>query len=64
MTDFGLATYRRDSHDQAMSHKYVASPRIFLVGTCRFASVNGHLNVGKCRNGILWLFQRLKLGLI
>ncbi|KAK5201308.1 hypothetical protein LTR41_012172, partial [Exophiala xenobiotica] len=45
MTDFGLATYRRDSHDQAMSHKPATSPRISLVGTCRYASVNGHVNV-------------------
>jgi serine/threonine protein kinase len=62
MTDFGLSTYQRDSHGQVMSHKPAASPRISLVGTCRYASVNGHLNVGKCRDCILWLIQRLKLG--
>lgn len=49
MTDFGLATYQRDPHHQVMSRKPAASPRISLVGTCRYASVNGHLNVGKCR---------------
>ncbi|KAK5263192.1 hypothetical protein LTR96_011392 [Exophiala xenobiotica] len=49
MTDFGLATYRRDSHDQAMSHKPATSPRISLVGTCRYASVNGHVNVAPSR---------------
>jgi serine/threonine protein kinase len=48
MTDFGLATHRRDSPDQVVSHKPAASPRISLVGTCRYASINGHLNVGEC----------------
>jgi serine/threonine protein kinase len=64
MTDFGLATYRRDSRDQAMSHKPAASPRISLVGTCRYASVNGHLDVGKCRECLPSLIRRLKLGLM
>ncbi|RMZ88480.1 hypothetical protein DV736_g4291, partial [Chaetothyriales sp. CBS 134916] len=45
MTDFGLAAYWSDSHNCIMSHKPAASPRISLVGTCRYASINGHLNV-------------------
>ncbi|KAK6371802.1 hypothetical protein LTS17_008626 [Exophiala oligosperma] len=49
MTDFGLATYRRDSHDRVMSHKPATSPQISLVGTCRYASINGHLNVAPSR---------------
>jgi serine/threonine protein kinase len=61
MTDFGLATYRRDSHDQVMSHKPATTPRISLVGTCRYASINGHLNVGKCRECLPSLIRRLKL---
>lgn len=61
MTDFGLATYRRDSH-RVLSHKPATSPQISLVGTCRYASINGHLNVGKCRECISWLTRRLILG--
>ncbi len=49
MTDFGLAAYRRAPNDRILSHKAAASPRISLVGTCRYASINGHLDVGKCR---------------
>ncbi|KAH0848241.1 hypothetical protein FOPE_02427 [Fonsecaea pedrosoi] len=49
MTDFGLSTYRRDSHSQVTSHKPATSPWISLVGTCRYASINGHLNVAPSR---------------
>ncbi|KIW14098.1 hypothetical protein PV08_06879 [Exophiala spinifera] len=49
MTDFGLSAYRRDSHSQVTSHKPATSPRISLVGTCRYASINGHLNVAPSR---------------
>lgn len=59
MTDFGLAAYQRDSHDQVMSHKPAASPRISLVGSCRYASVNGHLNVGESRHCIPSLIRQL-----
>jgi len=55
MTDFGLSTYRRDSYDQVIKRKPVTSPRISMVGTCRYASINGHLNVGGCRESILLL---------
>jgi serine/threonine protein kinase len=47
VTDLGLATYRKDPHNQATSHKSPGHPRLSLVGTCRYASTNGHLNVSK-----------------
>lgn len=48
ITDFGLAAYQSTSHSQSTSHKPAAtSPKVSLVGTCRYASVNGHLNVGQ-----------------
>lgn len=49
MTDFGLATYQSDSHARTKSHKTAASPKLDLVGTCRYASINGHINAGKYR---------------
>ncbi|KAL8861240.1 MAG: hypothetical protein Q9178_002456 [Gyalolechia marmorata] len=49
MTDFGLAAYQEDSHAELKSGKPTAKPRISLVGTCRYASVNGHLNVSPSR---------------
>ncbi|EHY52744.1 Casein kinase I isoform delta [Exophiala dermatitidis] len=49
MTDFGLAAYRSDSPDRTLSHKPEASPQISLVGTCRYAGINGHLKVAPSR---------------
>ena len=45
VTDLGLATERRAAQLKANSG---SAPRLNLVGTARFASVNGHLGVGKC----------------
>lgn len=47
MTDFGLASYRRIDHGQPTFREQVGPPRLSLVGTCRYASINGHLAVGK-----------------
>ena len=43
VTDLGLATDRRAAQ---VNIGRVRSP--YLVGTARFASINGHLGVGKC----------------
>ena len=61
MTDLGLAAYRKDSSNQAMSHKSAAIPQISLIGTCRYASINGHLDVGKFPGCFLLLIRRLRL---
>ena len=45
VTDLGLATERRDTQVKANPDR---PQRLNLVGTARFASVNGHLGVGKC----------------
>lgn len=45
VTDLGLATERRTAKEMAR----VARTRHHLVGTARFASVNGHLGFGKCK---------------
>ena len=44
-TDLGLATERCDAQVQANTGR-ARNPH--LIGTARFASVNGHLSVGKC----------------
>ncbi len=45
VTDLGLATERRDAQVEANTSR-ARSPH--LIGTARFASINGHLGVGKC----------------
>ncbi|KAH0829819.1 Casein kinase I isoform delta [Fonsecaea pedrosoi] len=45
MTDFGIATSRSDSPPQITTQKPGNQPQIALVGTCDYASINGHLNV-------------------
>lgn len=45
VTDLGLATERRTAKEMAG----VARTRNNLIGTARFASVNGHLGFGKCK---------------
>ena len=45
VTDLGLATERRDSSSNVNA---VRPLRPKLIGTAYFASVNGHLGVGKC----------------
>jgi casein kinase I family protein HRR25 len=45
VTDLGLATERRDAQVKANIGR-AQNPR--LIGTARFASINGHLGVGKC----------------
>ncbi len=44
VTDLGLATERRDAQVQATTGR-ARNPH--LIGTARFASINGHLGVGK-----------------
>lgn len=45
VTDLGLATERRAAQAKAITGRAL-NPK--LVGTARFASVNGHLGVGEC----------------
>ncbi|OAP55653.1 casein kinase 1 [Fonsecaea erecta] len=45
MTDFGLAEYQGVPYDGPKSSKPATEPRVSLVGTCRYASINGHLDV-------------------
>lgn len=45
VTDLGLATERRTEAVSAMNGR---TSRPKLIGTARFASVNGHLGQGKC----------------
>lgn len=45
VTDMGLATERRES--QIKTDPAGASKR-HLIGTARFASISGHLGIGKC----------------
>ena len=47
MTDLGLADYRPARHDSSRKRDPSQAPRPSLVGTCRYASINGHLAVGK-----------------
>jgi serine/threonine protein kinase len=60
MTDLGLATGWYDAPDPADASCYrmarhnnnpAASPRVCLVGTCRYASINGHVMGGKFKFG-------------
>ena len=44
VTDLGLATERRDAQVKANTGR---SPKAHLIGTARYASVNGHLGVGE-----------------
>jgi serine/threonine protein kinase len=61
VTDLGLAAYRRDSHNHAVSNKPAGPSRLSLVGTCRYASINGHLDVGKLPGCNPSLIRRLKI---
>ena len=45
VTDMGLATERRDDR---IKDNPACSPRHHLIGTARFASINGHRGVGLC----------------
>ena len=49
MTDLGLAFYRKTTAEQVVSHKPARAPQLSLVGTCRYASINGHLDVCRFR---------------
>ena len=44
MTDLGLATEVRDDLMEANTGR---ARKAYLIGTARYASVNGHLGVGK-----------------
>lgn len=49
ITDLGLAVYRQPERGQTVSSsqpRTIREPR--LIGTCRYASINGHLDVGEC----------------
>ena len=46
ITDLGIATERRPAQGNLNASRPPLRPK--LVGTARFASVNGHLGVGKC----------------
>lgn len=46
VTDLGLSTERRATQAKANTGR---SLNLALIGTARFASVNGHLGVGKCK---------------
>lgn len=49
VTDLGLATERRAAFPAAQGKANSSiAPRLNLIGTARFASINGHLGVGKC----------------
>jgi serine/threonine protein kinase len=53
MTDLGLASYRQTTENRAVSHEAAKAPRPSLTGTCRYASINGHMDVGEFRDSIL-----------
>ena len=52
MTDLGLADYRPAWHDSSRNRNPSQTPRLSLVGTCRYASINGHLAVGKSADSV------------
>lgn len=54
MTDLGLASQRMDAYGEVTSHK-PGAPRLSLVGTSYFASINGHLAVGKSHGTTIFL---------
>jgi serine/threonine protein kinase len=53
MTDLGLASYRQTTDKRAVLHEAAKAPRPSLIGTCRYASINGHTDVGKFRDSVL-----------
>lgn len=50
MTDLGLAFYRLVSKERVNVRERVKPSQPNLVGTCRYASINGHLDVRKCND--------------
>ena len=53
MTDFGLAFYRPVSKKRVKLRESEKTPQPRLVGTCRYASIDGHLDVCKCNDPII-----------
>ena len=50
VTDLGLATERRDLQMQTDPAR---KPTLCLIGTARFASINGHYGLGECPSSVL-----------
>ena len=50
LTDLGLASFR--PVHRAEFHEFKENPRSFLVGTARYASINGHLDLCKLCSAI------------
>jgi serine/threonine protein kinase len=53
MTDLGLASHRPPGDRRVVGPGATKPPRLSLTGTCRYASINGHMDVGKLRHSIL-----------
>ena len=47
MTDLGLAFYRPATEEQGGFRQPAKAPKPSLIGTCRYASINGHWDVGE-----------------
>ena len=53
MTNFGLAAYRPAWRDSLEHHDPIQAPRPALIGTYRYASINGHLDIIKCGDPVV-----------
>ncbi|KAL9013284.1 MAG: hypothetical protein Q9173_002013 [Seirophora scorigena] len=53
VTDLGLASHRLPTDKRAVWYEATKAPRPSLTGTCRYASINGHMDVGEFRDSIL-----------